>query len=109
MATDLAAPDGDKGTGGTVRAAPGQDIAISRLDDGEDMTGALVCHPLRISVTGMRYWTGQLRLRGGFRLTGYGKRGRPGRMEGGVDHRGTDSGGFLVRKIESRRGVRVCV
>lgn len=44
VAADLAAPDSDEGTGGAIRAAPSQNIAICSLDDGEDMAGALVCH-----------------------------------------------------------------
>lgn len=50
MATDLAAPDSDKGAGGTVGTAPGEDIAIGSLDDGEDVAGALVCHFWGVSV-----------------------------------------------------------
>lgn len=44
MPTDLAPPDGDKGARVAVRAAPRQDVAIGSLDDGKDMTGALVGH-----------------------------------------------------------------
>jgi hypothetical protein len=44
VTTDLAAPDGHKGAGVAVGAAPGQDVAVSALDNGEYMTGALVCH-----------------------------------------------------------------
>lgn len=44
VATDLAAPDGDEGAGGAIGAAPGQDVAIGSLDDGEDVTRALVGH-----------------------------------------------------------------
>lgn len=44
MATDLAAPDSHKGARVAVGAPPGQDIAVCRLDDGEDVTGALVGH-----------------------------------------------------------------
>lgn len=44
MATGLAAPDGHKGTGVAIGTAPSQDIAISGLDDGKNMTGALVGH-----------------------------------------------------------------
>lgn len=44
MTTDLAAPNGHKGSRVTVRAAPSQDVAIGSLDNGEDVTGALVGH-----------------------------------------------------------------
>lgn len=44
MATYLAPPDRDKGTRVAVGAAPGQDVAIGSLHDGEDMSGALVGH-----------------------------------------------------------------
>lgn len=44
VATDLAAPDGPKGTRVAVGAAPGQDVAVGGLDNCEDMAGALVGH-----------------------------------------------------------------
>jgi hypothetical protein len=44
VATDLAAPDGHEGSGVAIRAPPCQDVAIRRLNDGEDVTGALVGH-----------------------------------------------------------------
>lgn len=44
MTTDLAAPNGHKGSRVAVGAAPSQDIAIGSLDNGEDVTGALVGH-----------------------------------------------------------------
>lgn len=44
MATDLAAPDRHEGARVAVGAAPCQDVAVGSLDDGEDMTGALVGH-----------------------------------------------------------------
>lgn len=44
MSTDLAPPDSHKGARVAVRATPCQDVAIGGLDDGEDMTGALVGH-----------------------------------------------------------------
>jgi hypothetical protein len=44
MATDLAPPDSNEGARVAVGAAPGQDVAIGGLHDGEDVTGALVCH-----------------------------------------------------------------
>lgn len=44
MATDLAPPDSHERAGVAVRAAPGEDIAIGSLDDGEGVAGALVCH-----------------------------------------------------------------
>ncbi|KAJ5641811.1 hypothetical protein N7490_005811 [Penicillium lividum] len=44
VATDLTAPDSNKWAGIAIRASPCQDIAICRLDDGEDVTGALVGH-----------------------------------------------------------------
>lgn len=44
MATDLAPPDSNEGARVAVGAAPGQDVAIGGLHNGEDMAGALVCH-----------------------------------------------------------------
>ncbi|QKX59827.1 uncharacterized protein TRUGW13939_06969 [Talaromyces rugulosus] len=44
VAADLAAPDGHKGTRVAVGAAPGQDVAVGALHNGEHMTGALVGH-----------------------------------------------------------------
>jgi hypothetical protein len=44
MPADLAAPDGHKRPGGAVGAAPGEDVAVGGLDDGEGVAGALVCH-----------------------------------------------------------------
>lgn len=44
MTTDLAPPNGHKGSRVAVGAAPSQDVAIGSLDNGEDMTGALVGH-----------------------------------------------------------------
>lgn len=44
MSTDLAAPNGYKGSRVAVGAAPSQDVAIGRLDNGKDVTGALVSH-----------------------------------------------------------------
>lgn len=44
MPTDLAPPDGHEGARVAVGAAPRQDVAIGRLDNGKDMTGALVGH-----------------------------------------------------------------
>jgi hypothetical protein len=44
MSTDLAPPDSHKGARITVGATPRQDVAISSLDDGEFVTGALVGH-----------------------------------------------------------------
>lgn len=44
MATDLASPDSNEGARVAVGTAPGQDVAIGCLHDGEDVTGALVCH-----------------------------------------------------------------
>lgn len=46
VATDLAAPDSDEGAGGAIGATPGQDVAVGRLDNGKDVTGALVGHCL---------------------------------------------------------------
>lgn len=44
VATDLAAPDCHKGTRIAVRTAPGENIPIGSLDNGKNMTGALVGH-----------------------------------------------------------------
>lgn len=44
MSTDLAAPDSHEGARVTVGATPRQDVAISSLDDGKFVTGALVGH-----------------------------------------------------------------
>lgn len=44
MTTNLAAPNGHKGSRVTVGAAPSQNVAIGSLDNGEDVTGALVGH-----------------------------------------------------------------
>ena len=44
VATHLAAPDRYEGPGVAIRAPPSQNVAIRRLDDGEDVTGALVGH-----------------------------------------------------------------
>lgn len=44
VATDLAAPDGHKRSRIAVGTAPGQDIPIGGLHDGEYMSGALVGH-----------------------------------------------------------------
>jgi hypothetical protein len=44
MATGLAAPDSDKWTRVTIGTTPSQDVAIGSLDDGKDVTGALVGH-----------------------------------------------------------------
>ena len=44
MAADLAAPNGHKGARVAVGAPPGQDVAVRRLHDSEDMPGALVGH-----------------------------------------------------------------
>lgn len=44
VAAELAAPDGPEGTRVAVGAAPGQDVAVGSLDNGEYMTGALVGH-----------------------------------------------------------------
>lgn len=44
MATDLAAPDCHKRTRVAVGTAPCQDVPIGGLDDGKDVTRALVGH-----------------------------------------------------------------
>lgn len=44
MATDLAPPDSNEGARVAVGAAPGQDVAIGGLHNGEDVAGTLVCH-----------------------------------------------------------------
>lgn len=44
MTTDLAAPNGHKGSWVAIGATPSQDVAIGSLDNGKDMTGALVGH-----------------------------------------------------------------
>lgn len=44
VATDLAAPDGHKRSRIAVGTAPGQDIPIGGLHDGEYMSGALIGH-----------------------------------------------------------------
>lgn len=44
MAAELAAPDGHEGARVAVGAAPGEDVAIGGLHNGEDVAGALVCH-----------------------------------------------------------------
>lgn len=44
MTTDLAPPNSHEGSRVAVRAAPSQDVAIGSLDNGEDVTGALVGH-----------------------------------------------------------------
>ncbi|KAJ5474922.1 hypothetical protein N7475_004488 [Penicillium sp. IBT 31633x] len=54
MSTDLAAPDSHKGTRVAVGTAPGQDVPIGRLDNGEDMTGTLVGHDVEIKDSKVR-------------------------------------------------------
>lgn len=44
VAAEFAAPDSDKWTRVAVRATPGKNVAICALDDGEYVTGTLVCH-----------------------------------------------------------------
>lgn len=44
VTADLAAPDGHEGPRVAVGTTPGQDIPVRRLDNGEDMAGALVGH-----------------------------------------------------------------
>lgn len=44
MAADLTAPDRHERAAIAVRAAPGEDVAVGALHDGEHMSGALVGH-----------------------------------------------------------------
>lgn len=44
VATEFATPNGNKWTRVAVGAAPGKNVTVGALDDGEDVTGALVCH-----------------------------------------------------------------
>lgn len=44
VTTYLASPDSHERTRITIRAMPGEDVAIGSLDDGEDVTGTLVGH-----------------------------------------------------------------
>jgi hypothetical protein len=46
MATGLAAPDRHKWSRVTIGTTPSENIAIGSLDNGEDVTGALVGHCL---------------------------------------------------------------
>jgi hypothetical protein len=44
VAAKFATPNGNKWTRVAVGAAPGENVTVGALDDGEDVTGALVCH-----------------------------------------------------------------
>jgi hypothetical protein len=44
VATDLTAPDGHKGARIAVGAAPGENVAVGPLHNGEDVPGALIGH-----------------------------------------------------------------
>lgn len=52
MAAHLAAPDRYEGSGVAIRASPCQNVAIRRLNDGKDVTGALVGH-YKVLVVGL--------------------------------------------------------
>lgn len=57
VAADLAAPDGHEWTRAAVGAAPGQDVAVGGLHDGEHMPRALVGHfCLSCSADVLRRW-----------------------------------------------------
>lgn len=57
VATEFATPNGPPWTRVAVGAAPGKNVTVGALDDGEGVTGALVCHVdcLR-SVTFLMRW-----------------------------------------------------
>ncbi|KAJ5414756.1 hypothetical protein N7509_001383 [Penicillium cosmopolitanum] len=57
MATDLAPPDSNEGARVAVGAAPGQDVAIGGLHNGEDMAGALPGSLVRKSREAVTYRT----------------------------------------------------
>lgn len=44
VATQFATPNGNEWARVAVGTAPGKNVTVGALDDGEDVTGALVCH-----------------------------------------------------------------
>lgn len=44
IAADLAMPNSNEGARVAVRAAPCKNVAVGRLDNGEYVAGALICH-----------------------------------------------------------------